>query len=146
MHRPLLDPFTLGRRVIAWQHRRRWSVPVFTARMAGQHPELGRQVRWADARRIAEREGILIQSVPLSADARLLRIGQLPVLQVRRGLGEKARTVAVMHELAHFWRDDPGEAAYYSDEGDRRQDPREEFADIFAWYVTSPHRPQLSRS
>ena len=112
--------------------------------MAQVHPELSRPVLWADAQRIAEREGIVVQTVRLSAEARLIRVGATPVLQLRRGLDARARTIAVMHELAHFWRDDPGEPAFYSDEGDRRQDPREEFADIFAWYVTTPHRPHLN--
>jgi hypothetical protein len=122
---------------------RRASVPALVRRLSRRHPELERQVLWEDATRICEREGIIIRLVVAPFGARLARFGQFVAIQINRSLDEKARTVAAMHELAHFWRDDPGEPAYYLDLGDRRQDPREEFADIFAWYVTTPHRPDL---
>jgi hypothetical protein len=127
--------------LVRWQQRRRWSVPVFVRRMSARHPELECQVSWRDAMAIAEREGILVHFVRLSTHGRLLRVGGTPVLQLQRGLSEKSRTIVALHELAHFWRDDPGEPCYYS--GTDSQDSREEFADVFAWYVTTPHRPQL---
>lgn len=120
---------------------REWSVPRFTRRIARRHPELQSQIRWPDVLTICEREGVLIRLERLSHHARLLRFGTDVYIQLNRRLDQKARTVFAMHELCHFWRDDPGEPCYYAD--DYSQHPREEFADIFAWYVTTPDRPTL---
>lgn len=120
---------------------RRPSVARFTRRMARRHPELERQVLWSDVQVMCGREGILIQRVPMATNARLVRYGPAVGLQLNRQLNEKARTVFAMHELCHFWRDDPGEPCFYAD--DYSKHPREEFADIFAWYVTTPDRPRL---
>lgn len=122
---------------------RRWSVPILVRRLSKQHPELLRPVVWPDVRVMCHREGIAIYHVAAPFAGRLLRAGRFVAVQLNRKLSEAERTVVALHELAHFWRDDPGEPAYYLDLGDRRQDPREEFADIFAWYVTTPHRPAL---
>ena len=46
-----------------------------------------------------------------------------------------------MHELCHFWRDDPGVPSYHSD--GETGGARDEFADIFAWLVTSPARVHM---
>lgn len=120
---------------------REWSVPRFTRRLARRHPELERQVLWPDVEAFCRRERVLLRRCAISDDARLLRFGQHVCIQLRRSLDEKAATIFAMHELCHFWRDDPGEPCYYADA--HSQDPREEFADIFAWYVTTPDRPEL---
>ena len=83
----------------------------------------------------------MIQVVPLSDEARLLRYGRHVAIQLSSRLNEKARTIFAMHELCHFWRDDPGEPCYYADS--YSTSPSEEFADVFAWYVTSTDRPNL---
>jgi Zn-dependent peptidase ImmA (M78 family) len=109
--------------------------------MARRHPELERQVLWPDVVQFCEREKILLRRAIISDEARLLRFGQHVCIQLSRQLDEKAATIFTMHELCHFWRDDPGEPCYYADSFST--DPREEFADIFAWYVTAPDRPKL---
>jgi hypothetical protein len=109
--------------------------------MTRRHPELERQILWPDVVRICERERIFLRVERLAVNARLLRYGQDVYIQINRLLDQKARTIFAMHELCHFWRDDPGEMCYYAD--DHSTHPREEFADVFAWFVTSPHRPEL---
>jgi hypothetical protein len=47
-----------------------------------------------------------------------------------------------VHELCHYWRDDPGVMSYYSDDVGPSS-AREEFADLFAWLVTSPARVHI---
>lgn len=123
---------------------RYWSVPRFVRQKSRQHPELLRQVLWPDFVRMAERESIRVRFESLSSQARLLRFGSHVYIQIEKLLDQKARTIYGMHELCHFWRDDPGEPCYYAD--DYSQHPREEFADIFAWYVTTPDRPTLRES
>jgi hypothetical protein len=44
-----------------------------------------------------------------------------------------------MHEMWHFWKDEIREACVYADDETVRH-PREDSADLFAWYVTSPAR------
>lgn len=123
---------------------RKWSVPRFVRKMTERHPELARQVLWPGFLAIAQREGVFVRVERLSTAARLLRFGSDVYIQLNRSLEPNARTVFGMHELCHFWRDDPGEPCYYAD--DYSQHPREEFADIFAWYVTTPDRPVLRDS
>lgn len=120
------------------QQLRRRSVPAFIRVMAERHPELRRQVGYGEFMAIAAREGIAVRVLPLSHPARLLRIGDKVFIQLSEHASRKERTVLGMHELCHFWRDDPGQPCYYSDEHDLR--PLEEFADVFAWCVTSPAR------
>jgi hypothetical protein len=109
--------------------------------MTARHPELAQQVLWPDFLCMAERERIRVRFEHLSTNARLLRYGSDVFIQLNRLLVPGARAVFGMHELCHFWRDDPGEPCYFAD--DYSQHPREEFADIFAWYVTTPDRPNL---
>lgn len=126
---PILDRKTLRRR----------SVPHFIRTMAVRHPELRCPVDYAAFTAIASREGVSVRVVPtLPTPARLVRVGGRALIQFRRDTSRQERTVLGMHELCHFWRDDPGESCFYADEEDER--PREEFADIFAWFVTSPAR------
>jgi hypothetical protein len=128
---PLVESFN-------WRH---WSVPRFVRRMSRRHPELERQVLWSDFMAMCAREQILVRFEHMSAKARLVRYGADVFIQLNRRLDVKLPTIYGMHELCHFWRDDPGEQCYYAD--DYSQHPREEFADIFAWYVTTSDRPRL---
>jgi len=118
---------------------RRRSVPHFIRAMAEKHPELRRQVTYAEFTTIAQREGIPIRIGNLSRPARLIRYGNHVEIQLSDRLSHKERTVRGMHELCHYWRDDPGQSCYYAD--DEVSLPLEEFADIFAWAVTSTARP-----
>jgi hypothetical protein len=110
--------------------------------MARRHPELRRQVLWDDFVRIAAREQVTVRMVPLSRPAQLVRFGRRVFIQLEATLAREPRTVYGMHELCHFWRDDPGRPCYHSDaDGDDvHPSASEQFADIFAWAVTSPAR------
>lgn len=117
---------------------RRRSVPGFIKTMAERHPELRVPVGYAEFLAIANREGVAVRVLPLPWPARLIRAGSAVFIQLADRTTHKERTVLGMHELCHFWRDDPGQPCFYADEEDLR--PLEEFADIFAWAVTSPAR------
>jgi hypothetical protein len=128
---------------LSWRQIRRRSVPAFLRAMAEKHPELRRQVLWDDAVRIAQREGVSVRVVPLSRPARLLRVGAYVCIQVSRSITDRTlRTRYAMHELCHFWRDDPGEPCYYAEE-DAVASESEDFADVFAWLTTSPARVHI---
>lgn len=117
---------------------RRHSVPAFIERMAGRHPELHGQIRWQDFLAIATREHVDVHITPLSRPARLIRFGQHVCIQINRAVqNPMLRTRYGMHELAHFWRDDPGEPCYHSEE-EWQPSECEDFADLFAWQTTSP--------
>lgn len=117
---------------------RRRSVPYFIRTMAERHPELRRPVTYAEFCAIAAREGIPVRVVPLSRPARLIRYGSSVAIQLSDRLPREERAIRGMHELCHFWRDDPGQPCYYDD--DEAAAPLEQFADVFAWAVTSPAR------
>lgn len=126
---PILDRQTLRRR----------SVPHFVRMMAERHPELRHQVTYAEFAAIAAREQIAVRVVPsLPAPARLVRVRDAAFIQLSDSTSRAERAILGMHELCHYWRDDPGQPCYYADEADLS--PLEEFADIFAWCVTSPAR------
>jgi hypothetical protein len=119
--------------------RRRSYIGFLRAMVARGHEELKRPVSWDDAVRIAHREGISVRVVPLSRPAQLLRIGQRVFAQVSDRIPHEQRARELVHELTHFWRDDPGVACYHSEE-EWVESEQEDFANIFAWLVTSPHR------
>ena len=122
----------------SWRALRRRSVPRFIREMLPKHPELADVVTWEDFTRMANREGIAVRVVAgLPRKARLVRFGAHVVVQVSRELTRADRTLWGMHELCHFWRDDPGVMCYHATDGD---DESEDFANIFAWTVTSPAR------
>lgn len=120
------------------QALRRRSVPTFIRVMGERHPELRKVIGYAEFLSIAAREEIAVRIVPLPRPARLVRLGSVAFIQISDRTSHAERTVLGMHELCHYWRDDPGQACFYADEEDLR--PLEEFADIFAWVVTSPAR------
>lgn len=119
---------------------KRLSVPALIRELARKHPELLRPVTMTDALTIADRERILVAVVdlPERIPGRLIRVGEQVWIRVNRSIAENARAFVVMHELTHFWRDDPGLMATYMDY--ETVSPMEEFCDVFAWYVTSPAR------
>lgn len=119
---------------------RRTSVTGFVRRMAERHPELRDVVQFRDMFRMAQRDGVLVRLVrfPNSQHGRLARVMGHPFVMINRRSTRAEQTMAGMHELCHFWRDDPGVSSYYSD--GETGGPRDEFADIFAWLVTSPAR------
>jgi hypothetical protein len=114
-------------------------VVEFARAMAARHPELANQVTWREFKTICAREGISFRVLDLSRPARLLRLGNRVGIQLNRSLDYTRRTREGMHELCHHWRDDLGESCLYSDD-DTLQQPREDFAETFAWYITSPAR------
>lgn len=117
----------------------RASVRRFIDRMATRHPELRQQVTHQAFLEMATRDGVLVRlaSLPALQRARTFAIGDQQFIRLNRSLSIGEQTVEGMHELCHVWRDAPA-GMYYSDEltgGERC-----EFADFFAWYVTSPAR------
>ena len=58
---------------------------------------------------------------------------------------DSSRTDSFWHRNSSIprgdWRDDPGVPSYYAD--GKTGGKRDEFADIFAWLVTSPARVQV---
>jgi hypothetical protein len=111
----------------------------FTRRMAIMHPELANPVTWGAFCSIAQRCRISVRIVNMSHPARLIRLGNSVGIQIKRGLDRTLQTRYGMHELWHFWNDDIRESCIYADEETVRH-PREDAADLFAWYVTSPAR------
>jgi hypothetical protein len=111
----------------------------FTAKMGAIHPELLKPVTWLGFIEIARRCQIVVRVLPLSHPARLLRAGGYVSIQIKRGLDRTLQTRYGMHEMWHFWNDDIRESCIYADDETVRH-PREDAADLFAWYVTSPAR------
>lgn len=116
------------------------NVVEFARSLYAKHPELEHPVRWHDLLRMAERSGIAVRIVPLSRPARLIRYGQALCIQIRRELNHHLRTFYGMHELCHAWRDELGMECIYADDDTVMTDPKEDFADLFAWFVTSEAR------
>lgn len=112
---------------------------AFTAQMAVVHPELAKPVTWTDFISIAHRSRIIVRIVHMSHPARLVRLGNAVGIQIKRGMPRTLQTRYGMHELWHFWKDDIQESCVYADDETVRH-PREDAADLFAWYVTSPAR------
>lgn len=119
---------------------RRANVPAFIRHMSERHPELLGVVSFADAVTMAKRDGVTVRAVTMAdaQDGRLVRIWGGAYVLVNRAKTRVEQTMAAMHELCHFWRDDPGVSSYYSD--GETGGASDEFADIFAWTVTSPER------
>lgn len=122
-----------------WRSLRRRNVMRFIRVMSERHPELRSLVGWTEFQRMAEREGITIEFRPLSRPSRLIRFGARVAIQFDKKDPLRPRATDGMHELCHFWRDDPGVACYFLAE-DGGASPSEEFANIFAWFVTSSAR------
>jgi hypothetical protein len=119
-------------------------VMAFTAQMSVVHPELKSPVTWTGFTAIAHRCGIVVRLVTMSHPARLVRLGNTIGIQIKRAMDRTLQTRYGMHEMWHFWNDDIHEACIYADEETVRH-PREDAADLFAWYVTSPARVFLER-
>lgn len=115
-----------------------------------EHPELEQPVRWPHFLTMSARTGVHVQIVGLSRPARLIRFGSELGIQIQQGLSYHLRALYGMHELCHVWRDEIGESCIYADEETVMTDPKEDFADLFAWYVTSEagfyQRPLADRS
>lgn len=122
----------------AWLYPKSENPRRFIEKMSVRHPELANLVGWDDAVRIAQRESIQVRvrPMPRKINGRLLRIGHHVFVSVNSTLTRAERTTTLVHELVHFWRDDPGVGAYYSD--DVSLEPHEQFADVVAWILTSP--------
>jgi hypothetical protein len=125
---------------------KRESVPRFVDRMAARHSELRDVVTFDVMRAMADRDhvGVRLVRLPATQKARTLAIGHRLFIRINRDISRAEQTAAGMHELCHIWRDGLRASPYYSDEvtgGESCQ-----FADIFAWYVTSPARPFFDRS
>lgn len=115
---------------------RQAAVIAFVRQKSERHPELRRPVAWADVVRIAKRDGVLLRVCRLSRPARLIRYDRHICIQVNEALARPARALYALHELCHVWRDDPGQGCYHADD-EAQSSPSEEFADTFAWMVTS---------
>lgn len=118
---------------------RRLSYVRFLRTLVPKHPELKRPVTWDGFVAMAHREGITVRVLPLSEPGRLVRCGARVFIQISDEIPRAERTWVGMHELTHFWRDDPGIPVYYAS-ADWRHAAAEDFANVFAWLVTSPHR------
>lgn len=115
----------------------------FVDAIARRHPEVRRPLHWPDVRTIARREGIGVRCTSLSHPGRLVRFGRQWEIQVCEDLNESERAVVGVHELVHFWRDREDEPAIYSTDL-WMPDPREDFANLVAWFLTTPHRPDIA--
>lgn len=113
------------------------TVVDFARSLYPKHPELAHPVRWQHFLRMAERSRVSIRVVPLSRPARLIRYGHALCIRVNAKLSYHLRTLYGVHELCHVWRDELGATCIYADEETVITDPNEDFADLFAWYVTS---------
>lgn len=113
-------------------------VAMFYAAQRERHPELARTVTYRTFRRIAEREGLIVQVVRLSHPARFVRVGAHVGIQLHPELGDTARARFGMHELCHYWRDDIGEDACYHAADEWVPNEAEDFAELFAWLCTHP--------
>src|SRR5687767_13366933 len=103
-------------------------VTAFIQLIAERHPELRQPVTYHEFLAIAERESIGVGIVSLARHARLVLMGHSVFIQLNQSLSRAARTVYGMHELCHFWRDDPGEPCYNA-EDTALASPAENFAD-----------------
>lgn len=119
---------------------RQLGVVEFARSLYATHPELEHPVRWPHFIRMAARSGVSTRIVPLSRPARLIRYGQALCIRINYELNHHLRTRYGMHELCHVWRDELGMACIYADDETVAKDPSEDFADLFAWYVTSEAR------
>jgi hypothetical protein len=119
---------------------RRLNVIRFTRQFAERHPELRTQVTFEAVLRMAERDRIHVRLVELPPQqrARTFAVGDQQFIQLNRTMAPGELATQGMHELCHIWRDKPIDGAYYSDELTGGESC--EFADIFAWRVTSPAR------
>jgi hypothetical protein len=122
---------------------RRASVTGFVRRMAERHPELRRVVGFKEMKAMALRDGVFVRldRMPATQHGRLVRLWNQPYVLLNRRITRAEQTMAGMHELCHFWRDDPGQASFYSD--GETGGKRDQFADIFAWTVCSPARVHI---
>jgi hypothetical protein len=112
----------------------------FARSLYPKFPELTRPVRWSDFLAMAERSRVSVRVVRLSRPARLIRYGQALCIRINRQLNYHLRTLYGMHELCHVWRDEIGASCIYADEATVVAHPTEDFADLFAWFVTSEAR------
>jgi len=119
-------------------HPKRRSVLALFRRVAGRHPELEAPVTWRVFEEIAAREHIVvrIRQLPEGRTGMLVRVGDDVVMFLSRLLKPNERLWVAMHEMAHFWADDPGEVCYYNIESDKSES--EEFCERFAWYCVDP--------
>lgn len=118
-------------------------IEEFVAQHSARHPELLRQVQWPDIRRIAAREGVPVRRLPLSRPGRLVRFDRRWEIQLSDQLNQTELAVVGAHELVHYLRDREEEPAIYAGE-EWAADPVEDFANLAAWYLTSPARPRRS--
>lgn len=119
-------------------------ISAFVESLAPRHPELRRRVHWPDVRAIAQREGVEIRTTPLSRPARLVRFGRQWEIQLNDELDPNARAFYGMHELVHYWRDREEEPTFYAGE-EWEDDPKEDFANLVAWYTTSTAHELVAR-
>lgn len=118
---------------------RRMSYARFAQAIYARHPEIRDVVTWESFTTMAHREGVRVRVVDLSRPAQLLRVGHRSFIQVNAQQSRAARTEHGMHELVHFWRDDPGVPVYHA-EDEWVASSEEDFANHFAWIVCSPSR------
>jgi hypothetical protein len=109
--------------------------------LATRHPELRRPVALPDFHRMAERERIIVQYRDrMRRPARLLRLSDVALyIQISRLTPPRSWATFGMHELCHFWRDDPGMPCYNANPT-WQGSPSEDFAETFAWWVTQNPR------
>lgn len=119
---------------------KRYNLARFVRVMSERHPELRAQVTYDGFLAIAERERVIVQTaaLPDRQRARTFAVGQHQFIQLNRSMAPGEMATQGMHELCHIWRDKPIDGAYYSDE--LTAGPSCDFADLFAWRVTSPAR------
>lgn len=120
--------------------KRKDYIPFLHA-MARVHPELKRPVGWVEFIAICQRESITVRVRDLGGGqaAELVRLWGRVFIVINENTEKKERAQLGMHELTHYWRDDPKMPVYYAT-ADWRNSPEEDFANVFSWMVTTTPR------
>lgn len=111
-------------------------IEQFVTLKGARHPELRRRVQWSGVRAIAAREGVHIRVMEMSRPGRLVSFGDRWEMQISEDLSDGARAFTGVHELVHYWRDREDGATFYASM-EWEPEPREDFANMVAWYLTS---------
>lgn len=102
------------------------------------HPELASPLRWVTLRRILDREGVLLATVPLVRPAKLAAYEGMWLLLLNSRLPARRHTYYAAHELGHLWLHTDVEEAWeqcFHMDVNWPDDPREDDAELFAQMV-----------
>jgi hypothetical protein len=124
--------------IVALVSRRR-SVVALARRLAVRFPQFDRSIGWRDVEEICQREHIAIRvrSLPPGEKGWLVRVDSYVTIRLSRLLTKQEKLWTAVHELCHYFSDDPGEMCRYAADSHEQSDT-EEFCERFAWYCVDP--------